>query len=1278
MHATRSPSSISATPPGDALDLSLSGSRLSFSKRPGAGVSPAGKLLARSVSVSAPCEARGKCNTLGDSVASPRSVKNLRRSNSTTHVNQQPHFVLSPDHQSGDYLTVLDNGADGRKKPDGTTWNILDEQPRAAGAVAADPPAGTKGRDPAASFTANNRSNKGGVGNAVTSILHNNHGDKPLTPKSSNQRPPFNNLLKANANDDVSLESGSLTKSQKNFSAASANNKSPAGPGSPLLQRRNQVSEEEAERFIQQVNQAAVTIQRWYRRHAGRRRANRAALRRILDTKRKEWQARVEAESHLETVADQRKLIREEKARQARLAAIQGLQQKRTQHLQHPSHLHGAHHQHQGAEADEEQRRPGGATPAKSFPSHASPTDSVNLSPTHAKANNTDFHGKVTGDLSQGSFGALSPALSNRRGSPCAQERGGGAEQDDDVEGKSIRQARPRLSCLTLLEPDPCDPGAKLPLAARSPASPPGMGPSSPADVKTKKAQEFAELSCFRVVSPSLSSRGGSRCSQERLRKRLSGGGDDRSCAASKSTLNDLLDTLKLLEEEPEVLSQPKSYNKDKYAWMEQDGDADSLTADNLERHVQLSLPAAADGAALLSEAKLQSIMNFLDEMEKSEQERPRSTSSHREAAFLEEEEATALDPASATAAQVSGSIMRIKMELEEKKRVVEMLQTALAQQRELTVQHVKETEKELSRNLQLQRDQYEATVQRHLTFIDQLIADKKALSERCENVIAELKLVDHKYTKKISQMQEQHEMVWQILGPLCEVTSLLLLLILFLFPHLSRAPALLPDARCARESSSSSPWLILHAHTAPPMWCYLSLTHARTRRPRRRHHPLWRQPLVFIQSFHILWSPPPLQEIKKLKQLMSVTEKIRREKWIDEKTKKIKEITVKGLEPEIQKLISKHKQELKKLRTLHEAELLHAEERGAERCAHQCEELRQQLESEKEEQCRRERDLARRHFEKQLQEEELSLQQHRKRVHRELAEEKERLTQQAARQRSEMEELRQRMEENSSVAGRVFREELDKSREEQERRHQAELKKLQERFAQEKTGWEEEYRKKQEAGLLRHERQLREELRQERDKEIQLAIWTLEEETNRDKEECERVAHNRVTRVRETYEVELKELERTLREALDKQQELRKQHGEALQQVDVLKEALQHKEQDLLVVTQNRDQLLEERHGLASAVRQEFSARLLLAEEEAQKARAETEEARSALRVEVDKLTKEKEDELHQVHCRVKSAILKKDEAVGALRRQHEAALKRAERLEALWEEQRRQLMEK
>uniref|UniRef100_A0A2H6NCR1 Uncharacterized protein n=2 Tax=Micrurus carvalhoi TaxID=3147026 RepID=A0A2H6NCR1_9SAUR len=162
-----------------------------------------------------------------------------------------------------------------------------------------------------------------------------------------------------------------------------------------------------------------------------------------------------------------------------------------------------------------------------------------------------------------------------------------------------------------------------------------------------------------------------------------------------------------------------------------------------------------------------------------------------------------------------------------------------------------------------MQREQYEGAIQRHLAFIDQLIDDKRALNQKCEAVVSELKLVDQKYTKKIAQMQEQHEL-----------------------------------------------------------------------------------------------------EIKKLKQLMTATEKIRREKWIDEKTKKIKEITVKGLEPEIQKLIAKHKLEIKKLKSLHEVELLQSDERAAQRYIRQTEELREMLEHEKEEQGQRERELARQRYE--------------------------------------------------------------------------------------------------------------------------------------------------------------------------------------------------------------------------------------------------------------------------------------------------------------------------
>lgn len=66
------------------------------------------------------------------------------------------------------------------------------------------------------------------------------------------------------------------------------------------------------------------------------------------------------------------------------------------------------------------------------------------------------------------------------------------------------------------------------------------------------------------------------------------------------------------------------------------------------------------------------------------------------------------------------------------------------------------------------------------------------------------------------------------------------------------------------------------------------------------------------------------------------------------------------GLEPKIQKLIAKHKQEVKRLRSLHAAELQQAEERAAQRYGRQAEALREQLEREKEALGQQERERAR------------------------------------------------------------------------------------------------------------------------------------------------------------------------------------------------------------------------------------------------------------------------------------------------------------------------------
>ncbi|CAF3016626.1 unnamed protein product, partial [Rotaria sp. Silwood2] len=73
------------------------------------------------------------------------------------------------------------------------------------------------------------------------------------------------------------------------------------------------------------------------------------------------------------------------------------------------------------------------------------------------------------------------------------------------------------------------------------------------------------------------------------------------------------------------------------------------------------------------------------------------------------------------TAQDVTETVLQLRMDNEEKQRQLIILQQRLNQQRELNIRHAKESERELEHRLQLQKDDYETTVQRHLTFIDQV-----------------------------------------------------------------------------------------------------------------------------------------------------------------------------------------------------------------------------------------------------------------------------------------------------------------------------------------------------------------------------------------------------------------------------------------------------------------------------------------------------------------------------------------------------------------------------
>ena len=72
-------------------------------------------------------------------------------------------------------------------------------------------------------------------------------------------------------------------------------------------------------------------------------------------------------------------------------------------------------------------------------------------------------------------------------------------------------------------------------------------------------------------------------------------------------------------------------------------------------------------------------------------------------------------------------------------------------------MRQAKEMEKDAKVRIEIQRQEYEAAIQRHLSFIDQLIDDKKVLSDRCEELVKKLKEIDKKYSDKIKQMDERY-----------------------------------------------------------------------------------------------------------------------------------------------------------------------------------------------------------------------------------------------------------------------------------------------------------------------------------------------------------------------------------------------------------------------------------------------------------------------------------------------------------------------------------------
>ncbi|KAL2713892.1 centrosomal protein of 131 kDa-like [Vespula squamosa] len=253
------------------------------------------------------------------------------------------------------------------------------------------------------------------------------------------------------------------------------------------------------------------------------------------------------------------------------------------------------------------------------------------------------------------------------------------------------------------------------------------------------------------------------------------------------------------------------------------------------------------------------------------------------------------------------------------------------------------------------------------------------------------------------------------------------------------------------------------------------------------------------------------LVDLQRAKEHFAASEKIRRERWLEARTSKIKEMTVKGLEPELRSMVEQHQLEIQEIRSTHIKELQDSELRVIRRSNQQLEQLRLELTASHEKVLASEKNILWTRYKEKLEEQEAQFRTERVKFAENLERERNRFD----------EELAKRDMEKDTIIRQTYTR-LQKELEDEKLKHQAEKQALQESLQKEWTDWLENYRKQQIIKLEKSEKKIREQSQIERDRQIELAIGRLEKEARDMKTVVQQSYESKLRSVKEKYEMEL------------------------------------------------------------------------------------------------------------------------------------------------------------
>ncbi|TGZ47548.1 5-azacytidine-induced protein 1, partial [Temnothorax longispinosus] len=251
--------------------------------------------------------------------------------------------------------------------------------------------------------------------------------------------------------------------------------------------------------------------------------------------------------------------------------------------------------------------------------------------------------------------------------------------------------------------------------------------------------------------------------------------------------------------------------------------------------------------------------------------------------------------------------------------------------------------------------------------------------------------------------------------------------------------------------------------------------------------------------------------ELQRAKENMAASEKIRRERWLEMKTSKIKEMTVKGLEPELHNMMEQHQQEIQELRRTHIKELQDTELRAMRRSNQQLEQLRIELTDSHEKMLAKEKDILAARYKENLEEQEAHFQTQQKTFVEHFEREKSMLVAEQKKRDRETSVMIQQTELH-------FQKETERLKEQ----HEIAKRNCEESLKKEWLAWADNYKKEQSVTFTKAETAIRNNCQKERDKQIELAIVRLEKESREMQTKLQQSFDNKLELMKEDYDAKL------------------------------------------------------------------------------------------------------------------------------------------------------------